>query len=99
LLNILCGKQSLPCNARCADPDTNFHRILLQEGGSSPCAAFFICWRVARSLLRCQRRLIRCACVSGKCSSWASSTVYSGGVSVRKYPISLKQCRILWRAA
>jgi hypothetical protein len=44
-LNGLCGKQALPCNARRTDPDTQ--------------AALFIRGRVARSLLRCQRRMMR----------------------------------------
>src|SRR5215831_7129028 len=88
--DILGGKQSFACNARRANPDANFHSSLLQEEGQSPYAALCIRWRVARSLLRRQRRLRRCACVSGTCPSFAARCVYSGGVFVRKYQSNLR---------
>src|SRR5205823_9549677 len=91
LFNILGSKQSFACNARGTDPNTNFHGILPQEEGTSPHIALCIRWRIARSLLRCQRRTIRCACVSGICANLSSRTGGMGGLSVRKYHISLRQ--------
>jgi hypothetical protein len=52
-----------------------------------------------RCLLRSQRRLRRCACVSGICPSLSSSSGDSGGVSVRKYQSRLRPYRSFWRAS
>jgi hypothetical protein len=53
----LGGKQSFPCDARCADPDMHFHgRGVL---------SFDLC--TVRCLLRPQHYLLRCVCVSGMC--------------------------------
>jgi hypothetical protein len=52
-----------------------------------------------RCLLRSQRRLRRCAWVSGICPNLSSSSGDSSDVSVRKYQSRLRPYRSFWRAS
>src|SRR5262245_58584380 len=64
--DFLSCEQSFSCNARCANPDTNFHPILLHEEGQSPEAAVFIRRRVATCAAREEYSIIRHAVLHAK---------------------------------
>jgi hypothetical protein len=95
---LVMSEQHMPMAQHLGPPYIRIFMVAHEEG-HSPHVAFFIRWRVARSRLRCQRRLMRCACVLGICSNFSSMTVWSDDFSLRKYHMSLKKCRTFWRAS
>jgi len=88
---LLCrgARDVFPSHAQHANPDTRFHGGIV--------LVLVLC--TVRCLLRCHRRRMRCACVSGICPSWSSRSGDSGEGSKRKYQSRLRPCQTLWRTS